>query len=80
MFGRTLAPEFRISYRHTEWYILAFLAGKILLTFAIVLLVKNITIIIIVVYLNPSNTRQNTILMQNLKNIFIIYLESMYSL
>ena len=51
VFGRTLAPEFRISYRHTEWY-LHFSQGKILLTFAIVLLVKNKTIIIIVVYLN----------------------------
>ena len=37
--------------RHTEWY-LHFSQGKILLTIAIVLLVKNKPIIIIVIYLN----------------------------
>ena len=53
MYGRTLAPEFRISYRHTE-YTCIFREGKYsLCTFAIVLLVKNKPIIIIVVYLNP---------------------------
>ena len=41
-----------ILYWHTEWY-LNFSKGEILLTFAIVLPVKNNTIIIIVVYLNP---------------------------
>ena len=44
-------PEFRISNRHTEWY-LHFSQGEIFLIFAIVLLVKNKPIIIIVVYLN----------------------------
>ena len=78
VFGRTLTPEFRISYRHTEWY-LHFSQGKILITFAIVLLVKNKTIIIIVVYLNPHR-RENTISMQKLKKIFLKYPDSMYIL
>ena len=40
----------------------------------IVLLVKNKTIIIIVVYLNPP--QETYISMQNFKNIFIKYLDS----
>ena len=45
----TWIPHF--LYAYTEWY-LHFSQGKILLTFARVLLVKNKPIIIIVVYLN----------------------------
>ena len=54
MYGRTLAPEFRISYRHTEYTCIFREAKYSLYTFAIVLLVKNKTIKIIVVSLNPQ--------------------------
>ena len=53
VYGRTFAPEFRISYRHTEYTCIFREAKYSLYTFAIVLLVKNKTIIIIAVSLNP---------------------------
>ena len=60
MFGRTLVLDFRISYRHIKWY-LHFSQNEILLTFAIVLLVKNKMIIIIVVYLDPPPLEETNI-------------------
>ena len=78
VFWRTLAPEFRISYSHTEWY-LHFLQGEILLTFAIVLLVRNKTIIIIVVYLNPP-TGNKTPYQCKISKTFNEYLDFMHRL